>query len=128
MAEGERPEQTAGTDVQSGGELNAAITSAIVGIHHRYLGRGPTSASTFHHENVVVTIMHGVLTLAEETLAQGAGEKSVASMRQAFQGLMEDEFTKAVERLTGRRVLDFVSGTNVCAGVACEVFVLDSRL
>jgi uncharacterized protein YbcI len=48
-------------------------------------------------------------------------------MRNAFQGLMEDEFTQAVERLTGRQVLDFVSGTNVDSGVACEVFVLDGR-
>jgi uncharacterized protein YbcI len=127
MSGAERPEQALEPCVQTGGELNASITSAIVGINQRYLGRGPTSASTFHHENVVVTIMHGVLTLAEQTLVQGSGENTVASMRNAFQGLMEDEFTQAVERLTGRQVLDFVSGTNVDSGVACEVFVLDGR-
>jgi hypothetical protein len=32
----------------TGGELNAAITSAVVGIHTAHLGRGPSSASTFH--------------------------------------------------------------------------------
>jgi hypothetical protein len=31
-----------------GGELNAAVTSALVGIHNQYLGRGPKTASTFH--------------------------------------------------------------------------------
>jgi hypothetical protein len=29
-----------------GGELNAALTSALVGIQTRYLGRGPKTAST----------------------------------------------------------------------------------
>ena len=54
----------------TGGELNAAITSALVGIHTESLGRGPTSASTFHHGNVLVTLMHGVLTNAEKSLAK----------------------------------------------------------
>ena len=35
-----------------GGDLNAAITSALVGIQTGYMGRGPKSASTFHKNNV----------------------------------------------------------------------------
>jgi len=42
-----------------GGELNQAITSALVGIHNKYLGRGPRSALTFYHDNVIVTLMYG---------------------------------------------------------------------
>jgi uncharacterized protein YbcI len=53
-----------------GGELNAAITSALVGIHTEHVGRGPTNASTFHHGNVLVTLMHGVVTNAEKSLAK----------------------------------------------------------
>ena len=34
-----------------GGELNAALTSALVGIHTNYLGRGPKTASTFYQGN-----------------------------------------------------------------------------
>jgi Na+-translocating membrane potential-generating system (MpsC) len=60
----EEPEQLAG------GELNAAVTSALVGIHHKYLGRGPKTASTFHYGNVLVAMMHEVLTHAEKSLAQ----------------------------------------------------------
>jgi hypothetical protein len=33
----------------TGGELNAGITSSLVGIHHKYLGRGPVTATTFHY-------------------------------------------------------------------------------
>jgi len=42
----------------TGGEFNAAVTSALVGIHQKHLGRGPKTASTFHKNNVVVTLMH----------------------------------------------------------------------
>jgi len=45
-----------------GGDLNAAITSALVGIQTSYLGRGPQSASTFHQNNVIVTLLHNVMT------------------------------------------------------------------
>lgn len=126
-----RGRRTAGsTDAEAlrGGELNAAITSALVGIHHRYLGRGPTSASTWHHDNVVVTLMYGVLTLAEQSLAQTPHADAVASMRSAFQGVMAEEFAAAVERLTGRKMVVFVSGNNVESGVISEVFVLDANL
>ena len=37
----------------TGGELNAAITSALAGIHTEHLGRGPRTASTFHYGNVL---------------------------------------------------------------------------
>ena len=53
------------TDQLRGGELNAALTSALIGIQTAHLGRGPKAASTFHHGNVVVTLMHDVMTPAE---------------------------------------------------------------
>jgi uncharacterized protein YbcI len=111
-----------------GGELNAAVTSALVGIHQQYLGRGPTTASTFHHDNVLVTLMNGVLTLAEQSLAHTERADSVTNMRHAFQEVMARDFTAAVERLTGRTVTAFISGNNVTAGVISEVFVLDGQL
>jgi hypothetical protein len=38
---------------------------------------------------------------------------------------MAGEFREAVERLTGRRVLAFISGNHVDPDVAAELFVLD---
>lgn len=111
-----------------GGELNAAITSALVGIHHRHLGRGPTTASTWHHDNVIVTLMYGVLTPAEQSLADGRHSEAVARMRAAFQEVMAKDFGEAVERLTGKKLLAFVSGNNVEAGVISEVFVMDANV
>jgi uncharacterized protein YbcI len=108
-----------------GGELNQAITSALVGIHNRYLGRGPRSASTFYHDNVVVTLMFGVLTRAEKTLSETNRGEAVSQMRHLFQQTMDADFHAAVERLTGRKVVAFISGNDLDPDVAAAVFILD---
>jgi uncharacterized protein YbcI len=111
-----------------GGELNAAITSALVGVHTQYLGRGPRSASTFHYGHVLVTLMHDVLTPAEKSLCRTNQTDAVDHIRHLFQETMEAEFRDAVERLTGRKVLAFISGNHVDPDIAAEVFILDKPL
>ena len=111
-----------------GGELNAAITSALVGIHTEHLGRGPRSASTFHHGHVLVTLMHDVLTPVEKTLTRKNQSDAVDHIRHLFQKTMEADFREAVERLTGRKVLAFISGNHIDPDVAAEVFILDAPL
>ena len=111
-----------------GGELNAAITSALVGIHNEYLGRGPRRASTFHYGNVVVTLMHDVLTNAEKSLTGNNHGEAVNGIRHLFQQTMEADFTVAIERLTGRKVTAFISGNHLEPDVAAELFILDEPL
>ena len=114
--------------VLRGGELNAAITSALVGIHNEFLGRGPRTASTFHYGNVLVTLMHDVLTQAEKSLAEAQHNDAVSHMRHLFQETMENDFRAAVERLTGRKVLAFISGNHTNPDIAAEVFILDGPI
>jgi len=109
-----------------GGELNAAVTSALVGIHTERLGRGPRTASTFHYGNVLVTLMYDVLTPAERLLTRSGRHDAVLRMRHLLRETMEPDFREAVERLTGRRVTAFVSGNQLEPDVASEVFVLDA--
>lgn len=108
-----------------GGELNAAVTSAIVGIHTHHLGRGPRTASTFHHGSVLVTLMHDVLTRAEKSLGQANHSDAIHRTRHLFQEAMEADFREAVERLTGRRVIAFISGNHLVPDIAVELFILD---
>ena len=115
-------------DQLRGGELNAALTSALVGIQTAHLGRGPKAASTFHHGNVVVTLMHDVMTPAERTLARTGSAPAVTNMRHLFQETMQAEFSDVVERLTGRAVVAFISGNHIDPDMAAEVFVLDGVL
>jgi len=118
------------SDIQqlTGGELNAAVTSALVGIHTQHLGRGPTTASTFHYRNVLVTLMHDVLTHAERALSRSENIDAVHQVRGLFQRAMEAEFREAVERLTGRRVVALISGNQLEPDIAAELFVLDEPL
>ncbi len=111
-----------------GGELNAAITSALVGIQNQYLGRGPKTASTFHQGNVLVTLMHDVLTPAEISLTETHRRDVVTNIRHLFQQTMEDDFREAVERLSGRRVVAFISGNHVAPDIAAELFILDEPI
>jgi uncharacterized protein YbcI len=108
-----------------GGELNAAVTSAIVGIHSKHLGRGPSSASTYRNGNMVVVLMWDVLTQVEKTIALAGNGDAVSSMRQLFQDTMSPDFTEAVERLTGRKVVAFIGGNHVDPDIAVELFILD---
>ena len=119
MAESER---------MRGGELNAAVTSALVGIHNAHLGRGPKSASTFHYGNVIVTLMQDVMTQAERTLAATGNAAAVTNMRHLFQEAMQEEFNTAIERLTGQGVVAFISGNHMDPDMAAELFVLDGEL
>jgi uncharacterized protein YbcI len=77
------------SDRLAGGELNAAITSALVGTQTQYLGRGPKRASTFYHGTVLMTHMHDVLTPAERTLARTHHHEAIGRLRQLFQETME---------------------------------------
>lgn len=116
------------TDRLAGGELNAAITSAMVGIHTEHLGRGPTTASTFHHDNVLVTLMYGVMTPAERALARSPKAEAVINIRHLFQETMEEDYTEAIERITGLKVVAFISGNTLEPDMAAELFVMDQPL
>src|ERR1700730_18096821 len=82
-----------------GGELNAALASAVVGIYRMHLGRGPSSACTFHNDDVVTVVMREVMSSAEKTLAVSGSAREVTHMRRLFQQTMEADFRAAVERL-----------------------------
>jgi len=69
------------------------------------------------------------LTAASEDalIAQGA-DGEVIDGRIGFQTDTEDEFTAAIERLTRRRVVGFLSANQTTPGVACELFFLDAPI
>jgi len=69
--------------------------------------------------------MHEVLTHAEKSLSQSGEIKAVDHIRHLFQETMADDFREAVERLTGRKVLAFISGNHIDPDIAADLFILD---
>jgi uncharacterized protein YbcI len=106
--------------------LNAALASAIVRIHHRHVGRGPTKAQSFYRHNIIVVAMQDALTTAERTLVAEGKPDLVRSVRRELQGSMREELIEAVHLLTGRHVVAFMSDNHVDPDMAVEVFVLDA--
>ena len=109
----------------SGGALNAAISNAVVRLLRENVGKGPNKARTIHNEKIVLCVFENTMTKAEQTLATHGKEDYVLGMRSAFQLTMEQQLSAAVEALTGRKVVAFMSANHVDPDLAAEVFVLD---
>ncbi len=114
-------------DRPTGGNLSAAISNAVVRITADYTGRGPTKAQTSIRENLIVVLMQDTLTKAERTLlAFGQGD-FVLETRKRFQTTMRDDMVAAVELLTDRKVLAFMSANHIEPDMGAEMFVLEPR-
>ncbi len=108
----------------SGEDLTRAISAAIVELYAEVYGHDRTTARTYINDNVVVCILEDILTASEQELVAAGNERDVIDGRVAFQADREDQFSIAVERLTQRRVVAFLSANQTSPGVACELFFL----
>jgi uncharacterized protein YbcI len=118
-ATGERPRNRA---------LNRDISRAMVALFKESTGRGPTRARTYVEDGLVVTIVYDTMTKAERTLMEEEETDTVRDLRRIFQGTFRDDAIEVVERLTGRKVLAFLSDHAVEPDYAVEAFVLEPGL
>jgi uncharacterized protein YbcI len=109
----------------TGGQLHAAISNAVVHIQREYLGRGPTKARTSVLDDMVVVMLEDTLTKVESSLVDAGDHDEVRRVRQRFQRAMRDDLVAAVEALTGRSVLAFLSDNHIEPDLGCEIFVLE---
>jgi uncharacterized protein YbcI len=110
------------------GDLRQAISDAIVRVSADFIGRGPTRAKTYVNDNVVFCVMEDTLTRGERSLVAEDDGESVRQMRRRFQDAMRRNVCAAIEQLTERKVVSFLSDNDVEAETAIEVFVLDAPL
>jgi uncharacterized protein YbcI len=107
-----------------GRDLTEAISAEMVDLYTRFYGHDRTSARTFINEDVVVCVLEDILSVREAELVADGSNKQVIDGRVAFQTDTEDEFTEAVERLTGRAVVGFLSANQTSPEIASELFFL----
>jgi len=108
----------------SAGSLNRELSRAMVALYKDYVGRGPTHARAYVHDDLVVIILQDTMIQAEKTLAGEGEEDLVRGVRRVFQGKFREDANSIIERLTGRKVLAFLSDHAIEEDVAAEVFVL----
>ena len=109
------------------GSLAATISNHVVRVFAEYTGRGPTKARTTIGENIVLCVTQNSMTKAERRLVQEGESDLVVSIRRKFQTVMRDDLVGAIEAVTGRTVLSFMSDHDAQRDYAAEVFVLDGR-
>jgi uncharacterized protein YbcI len=121
-APGGNPEQLVG------GELLAAISKMIVSILREHYGRGPMKAKTYVLDDLVVCVLrNGFLAIEETMMAEGRGD-DVVEMRHDFQRMMGERYKAEIEKLTGRKVVAFLSQAHIEPDITLEVFFMDEPL
>lgn len=111
-------------DRMDAGALNVALANEIVKIVADATGRGSTRSRAFVDGDIVVCVLENGSTRAEQTLVDGGRDDLMRIQRDALQRLMEPRLRDCVERLTGRPVRIFLSGSSTLGDASVEVFVL----
>lgn len=100
------------------------VNRAMVRIYKEQFGRGPERVRThWAGPDSLICFLENTLTPVERTLTTMNENQRLRDMRMLFQYAAETEFRSAVEEITGRKVIAFVSGIDTRADVASEVFV-----
>jgi uncharacterized protein YbcI len=116
----------AGDGARDRGKLSAAISNAIVGIHREHYGRGASRARTVMGADYIICFMEDIYTPVEKTLIEAGRFEAVQATRSAFQDTMRERFSDAVEELSGRKVVGFLSQVHVDPDLSVETFILEA--
>ncbi len=109
----------------TGDALLVAVTEAMIGLHVRYHHRAPVTAKTLLlGGDLLACVMGGVYTDVEKTMIEIQRTTIVQETRSAFQTAMQHKFIAAVELLSGRDVLAFISNQHVGPDMEIELFLL----
>jgi uncharacterized protein YbcI len=105
-------------------ESLAAVANELVRLKAQYYGKGPTEAKAYMNDDVLVVVLKGGLTTVERTLLQAGDEALVRQVRLRFQEVMGQSFMDAVQRLTGQKVLTYMSQIVFDPDICFEFFVV----
>lgn len=97
----------------------------MIALHERYYHRKPGAATTrLLQDELLACVMGGIYTEVEKTLIELQRSAQVQDSRSAFQQAMQHQFVEVVERLSGRKVLTFISKHHVGPDIEVELFFL----
>jgi len=115
------------SEVSERGRQAASISNAITRLHRDHYGRGATTTRTIIQRNYVVCFLEDIYTPVERTLIEAGRSETVRETRNIFQDAMGPKFREAVEEVTGRTVIGFMSQVHFDPDMAAEVFVLEPQ-
>ena len=104
------------------------VSAAMTRIYKEQFGRGPERVhSHYAGRDAIVCFLENTLTPVERTLGTLDEHQRLRDMRMLFQYAAEQEFRGAVEEITGRKVVAFVSDSSFSrrrrAGVGAPLLI-----
>ena len=101
------------------------IANSMARLHKEFVGRGPTNSRVTIDGDMVVCLLEGGYTKAEQTLEENDKGDLVAAGRLGLQDAMRNALIATVETSIGRRVRSFMSANDLPQNLQVEVFVLE---
>ena len=116
-----------GTEAARGderGQTLVALSNAIVGIHKRFCGKGPTKARSHLSHDTLTVVLEGGFTQGEHRLHESGHDEELVHARRALQASVEPELRTAVEEILNRRVRSLLTASDPANKLEAIVFVL----
>jgi uncharacterized protein YbcI len=76
-------------------------------------------------DDLISVVLRDTLTKGERSLVADDRGELVLEMRKAYQNTMADDLVAGVEKITGRKVIAFLSDNHIEPDIAIESFVLE---
>lgn len=112
------------------GELESEISNAIIRFKREYMGRGPREVRTFLVEDMAVVRLRGVLTPAEQRLAQiedpHRGRDLIKQLRVELIEQGREILEAAIQQILGVKILSLHTDISTRTGESIIVFTLSS--
>lgn len=110
------------------GELESEISHAIIRFKREYMGRGPREVRTFLVEDMAVVRLRGVLTPAEQRLAQiedpHRGRDLIKQLRVELIEQGREILEAALQQILGVKILSLHTDISTRTGESIIVFTL----
>ena len=113
------------SEISEHGRQATAVGNTITRLHRDHYGRGATTTRTIWQRNFIGVVLEDIYTPVERTLIDAGNQEDVRRTRQVFQDAMRERFSDAVEDITGRRVIQFMSQVSFDPDMAIEFFALE---
>lgn len=110
------------------GELETEVSNAVIRFKREYMGRGPQEVRTYLIEDLALVRLRGVLTPAEQRLAQvedpHRGRDLIKQLRIELIEHGREILEGAVEKILGVRILSLHTDVSTRTGESVIVFTL----
>jgi uncharacterized protein YbcI len=109
------------------GPVLAELSRRVVHILREGSGRGPTKCRSYWAgEDIILVVLGDLYTSTERMLVREGREDAVLMQRHALQEVLKKQMIAAVEELTQRKVVAFMSANHSEPDVSAELFILQS--